>query len=111
MPRRVYWGPKPAVLEAVPFASVHDFLIRRGYAPKPSPLPQWHYYEHTGSRLGEGQPLHYFFPDTDQIPDYPLSVFGFIEAQAKLWDLDPWDVLAELQGGPVARPVPAPVPA
>ena len=112
MPRRaVYWGPKPGVLEAIPLAAVHAFLTRRGYAQRASSMPDMRYYELATERFDDGRPVHYFFPATDQFDGYPDSVLGFIEAQANLWDLDPWDVLAELQGGPVAQPVPAPVPA
>lgn len=109
--RGIYWGPKPADLQAVRLAAVHEFLTRRGYAQQPSSIREMRYYEHAAERLDDGRPLYYFFPASDHFVEYPDCVLGFIEAQAKLWGLDPWDVLAELQGGPVAQPVPAPVPA
>ena len=99
------WAPKPSVLQAIPVSAVDDFLTRREWVQKPSSLPTSRYYELKGSAL------HYFFSASDHLADYPMRVLDFIENFARFYDLDPHAVLTELQGGPLAEPVRAPVPA
>lgn len=107
----VNWGPKPEVLKAIPVSAIHDFLTRRGWVQAPSSISQMRYYEHSEMRFDSGQPMYYYFPATDQFPEYQACVLGFIENQARFWKLDPWAVLKELTGGPLAEPVRTSVPA
>lgn len=109
--RSAVWIPKPAVMQAIPVAAMHDFLTRRGWVQKPSPQPALLYYEHAERRFSDGRPIPCFVPASDRSPDYPLRVLDFIENQAVNWGMDAHAILAELQGGPVAEPTRASVPA
>ena len=109
--REVSWAPKPEVLKAIPLSAIHEFMTRRGYLQKPSSIPELRYYEHTEMRFDSGQPVHYYFPASEHFVDYPLRVLDFIEAQAHFWELNPWAILTELTGGPLAEPVRTSVPA
>jgi hypothetical protein len=107
----VSWAPKPDVLKAIPVSAVHDFLTRRGWVQKPSDRPTSRYYEHSTMRLDDGRPMYYYFPAADHFIDYPLRVLQFIENEARFWELNPWAILTELTGGPLAEPVRTSVPA
>jgi hypothetical protein len=84
--REVSWAPKPDTLTKIPVSAsemVDD----------------------------DGKRLEYRFPAADTSADDPLSVLHFIENEARFWELDPWAILTELTGGPLAEPVRTSVPA
>jgi hypothetical protein len=111
MDQSTNWPPKPEVMQKIPPESIHDFLIRRGWVQMPSDRSTSRYYEHPEMRTVGGRPLHYFFPASDYFADYPVRVLDFIENFARYYELDPYAILTELQGGPVAEPVQTSVPA
>lgn len=103
--RPVSWAPKPEVFEAIMPDTVSAFLARRGWVRKPSPVSLMRRYDHPGRLGSDGEPLYYYFPDTNTSDEYSDSVKGFIENFARFYGLDPYAILAELQGGPAAEPV------
>lgn len=109
--RSTVWQPKPDEIKDIPVGALHDFLTRRGWIQQPSTIPTMRYYEHSTMKLDDGRPLYYSVSASDHFPDYPLRVLQFVEDQAGFWELDPWAVIAELKGGPLAEPVRTSVPA
>src|SRR5262245_31792834 len=107
----VSWAPKPEVFQAIPPDAIDAFLARRGWVRKPSSISLMRYYEHPEKFLADGKRLSYYFPDIDTSDEYPSCVRGCIENFARYYNLDPYAILAELQGGPLAEPVRTSVPA
>jgi hypothetical protein len=109
--REVSWAPKPDTLTKIPVSAVHDFLTRRGWVENVASRDRFRYSEHSEMVDDDGKRLEYRFPAADTSADDPLSVLHFIENEARFWELDPWAILTELTGGPLAEPVRTSVPA
>jgi hypothetical protein len=112
MPRReVSWAPKREVFQAISPDTVGVFLMRRGWVRKPSVVSLMRRYELPGRFFTGGEQMFYMFPDIDTSDEYPSCVKGFVENFARYYDLDPYAILSELQGGPVAEPAQTPATA
>jgi hypothetical protein len=109
--REISWAPRREVFRAISPDSLGAFLIRRGWVRKPTRVALMRYFELPGQRFDDGAVVHYYFPDADTSDEYPSRVRECVENFARYYDLDPYAILAELQGGPVAEPVQTPATA
>jgi hypothetical protein len=109
--RPVSWAPKPEVFQAISPDAVGEFLLRRGWVRKPSAVSLMRRYEHPERSFENGERVFYVFPDIDTSDDYPDCVLRFAENFARFYELDPYAILAELQGGAPAEPARTSVPA
>lgn len=103
--REVSWAPKPEVFQGISPNTVGSFLTHRGWVRKPSVVSLMRRYELPEHFFNSGEQVFYVFPDIDTSDDYPDCVKRFIENFARYYELDPRAILAELQGGPVAKSV------